>query len=398
MNGLDRDTDEINLLEYWGVLVKRKKLIGWIVGGCFAASIVLAFILPKKYVSTTSIMPPQQDSGMASAMMSSLPGGLGSLAGGFLGLKSPADLWVGILNSQSVRDAVIERFKLKEFYGEKLIPSMKAKLFGSAFSIEDARKKLDKAVEITKSDSEIISISVEDADPEKAAQLANVFVEELDKVNQTVVVTGGKRSRIFLEKRLAIAKADLAEAEDMLRAFQEQNKAIKLDDQARVIIESIGLVKGQLIAKEVEYETLLSYASRTNPQAELLKTQVDEFKKKLAELEDGSQAGTGGPVHDDIFIPTSRLPDISLQFARLFRDAKVQETLFELLTQQYELSRLQEAKDSPVVQVLDAAKAPEEEDKPKKPLIVLAATFTAVFFGVMLAFFKEYVEKIKKTA
>ena len=188
-------------------------------------------------------MPPQKDSSMASAMMGSLPGGLGSLAGGFLGMKSPADLWVGILDSQSVRDAVIERFKLKERFEQE--------------SIEDTREKLDKAIEIAKSDSEIISISVEDADPEKAAQIANAFVEELDKVNQAVVVTGGKRSRMFLEKRLVIAKADLAEAEDKLRAFQEKNKAIKLDDQARVIIESIGVVKGQLIAKEVEYETLL---------------------------------------------------------------------------------------------------------------------------------------------
>lgn len=384
MNGLDRDTDEINLLEYWGVLVKRKKLIGCIVGGCFAASVILAFILPKKYVSTTSIMPPQQDSSLASSMMGSLPGGLGSLAGGFLGMKSPADLWVGILNSQSVRDVIIARFNLKERFEKE--------------SIEDTRKKLDKMVEIAKSDSEIISISIEDTDPLTASQMANAFVEELDKVNQTVVVTGGKRSRIFLEKRLVIAKADLAEAEDRLRAFQEKNKAIKLDDQAKVIIESIGVVKGQLIAKEVEYETLLSYASRTNPQAELLKTQVDELKGKLVELEDGSKAGAGNPVHEDIFIPTSRLPDISLQFARLFRDVKVQQTLFELLTQQYELSRLQEAKDSPVVQVLDAAKVPEEESKPKKPLIVLAATFTSVFLGVMLAFFKEYVEKIKKTA
>ncbi|MBI5237115.1 MAG: hypothetical protein HY887_01650 [Deltaproteobacteria bacterium] len=393
---MDKDTDEINLLEYWGVLVKRKKLIGYIVGGCFAASILLAFILPDKYVATASIMPPQEDSGMASAMLSSLPGGLGSLAGGFLGMKAPADLWVGILSSQSVRDAIIARFNLKEFYGQKIIPAIKAYLFNSTFSIEDTREKLDKAVEIAKSDAEIISISVEDADPEKAAQMANAFVEELDKVNQTVVVTGGKRSRLFLEKRLVIAKADLAKAEDRLKAFQEKNKAVKLDDQARVIIESIGVVKGQLIAKEIEYETFLSYASRTNPQAELLKTQVDELKKQMAELEQG--AVSGNPDNEDIFIPTSRIPDISLQFARLFRDAKVQQTLFELLTQQYELSRLQEAKDSPVVQALDVAKAPEEAAKPKKALIILAATFTSAFFGVMLAFFKEYLEKIKKTA
>ena len=146
----------------------------------------------------------------------------------------------------------------------------------------------------------------------------------------------------------------------------------------------------------MEFETLLSYAAPTNPQAELLKTQVKELKKQIEDLTQGS--ASGNTDNEDIFIPTSRIPDISLQFARLFRDAKVQETLFELLTQQYELSRLQEAKDSPVVQVLDVAKVPEKKAKPKRTLIVLAATFTSVFLGVMLAFFKEYVEKIKKTA
>lgn len=373
--------DEIDILEYWGVLVKRKRLIGYMAAGAFAASVVVSFILPNKYVSTASLMPPQQDSSMGSAMLSQMSGGMGSLAGSFLGMKSPADLWMGILNSQTVADAIIERFKLREAYG--------------AETIEAARKALHNVVDIVKAKEEIISISVEDTDPLTAAQMANAFVEELDKVNQAVVVSGGKRSRMFLEKRLIIAKADLAEAEDRLRAFQEKNKAIKLDDQARVIIESIGVVKGQLIAKEVEYETLLSYASRTNPQAELLKTQVNELKKKLVELENGFQAGAGSPVHEDIFIPTSRIPDISLQFARFFRDAKVQQTLFEILTQQYELSRLQEAKDSPVVQVLDVAKPPEKKAKPKRGLIVALSTVTALFLAVFTAFFIEYIEKVK---
>lgn len=373
--------DEIDILEYWGVLVKRKRLIGYMVAGAFAVSVVVSFILPNKYVSTASLMPPQQDSSMGSAMLSQMSGGMGSLAGSFLGMKSPADLWMGILNSQTVADAIIERFKLREAYG--------------AETIEAARKALHNVVDIVKAKEEIISISVEDTDPLTAAQMANAFVEELDKVNQAVVVSGGKRSRMFLEKRLIIAKADLAEAEDRLRAFQEKNKAIKLDDQARVIIESIGVVKGQLIAKEVEYETLLSYASRTNPQAELLKTQVNELKKKLVELENGFQAGAGSPVHEDIFIPTSRIPDISLQFARFFRDAKVQQTLFEILTQQYELSRLQEAKDSPVVQVLDVAKPPEKKAKPKRGLIVALSTVTALFLAVFTAFFIEYIEKVK---
>ena len=179
-----------------------------------------------------------------------------------------------------------------------------------------------------------------------------------------------------------------------MKAFQEGNRAVKLDDQSRAIIEAIGIVKGQLMAKEVELQTMLSYATPINPQAEILKTQVEELTEKLRELGEGKKS-PGNPSSQDIFIPTAKIPDLALQYARLLREAKVQQTLYELLTQQYEMARIQEAKDTPTVQVLDEAKVPELKSKPSKRQIVMLSTITAGFFAIFLAFFLEYVEKVR---
>lgn len=373
--------NEINLLDCWRVLVKRKRLIGFIVGGAFAMSILISLLLPKIYASTTSILPPQQESsvGMAGMAASQLAGGLGGLAGGFLGLKSPADLWVGILKSQTVRDAIIDRFDLMKLYKAK--------------TVEDARNALDGMVKINKSKEDIISITVEEKDPQRAALLASAFVEELDKVNKSVVMSAGGRMRSFVEKRLNEQKVELAKIEEGVKGFQEKNGALKLDDQSKAIIDAMGRVKGQLMAKEVELQTLLSFATPNNPQAELLKSQVEELRGSLRELEEGK---SGEPISSkSIFIPTTKIPDLALQYARLLRDAKVQETLYGLLTQQYEMARIQEAKDSPTVQVLDVAKVPGKKAKPKRSLIVILSTLSATIFAVFASFFAEFFDKEK---
>jgi uncharacterized protein involved in exopolysaccharide biosynthesis len=375
--------DEINLLDYWRVLVKHKKLIGYLVGAAFSLSIIVSLLLPVIYASTASVLPPQQDNSIGLGIASQLPEGLGGLAGGFLGTKSPTDLWVGILNSQTIRDAIIERFDLKHLY--------------KADTIEDARKELDKRVRIEKSKKEeIISITVEDRDPKRATDMANAFVEELDLVNKRVLMTAGGRMRAFVEKRLKETQRALNTMEDQVKNFQEKNKAIKLDDQSKAIFEAIGTMKGQLMAKQVELQTLLSYATPENPQVGILQTEVEELKERLRELEEGKRK-SDNPSPKDIFIPTARMPDLALQYARLLRDAKVQETLFGLLTQQYEIAQIQEAKDSPTVQFLDIAKVPEKRVKPKRTLIVLLSTFTATFLAIFFAFFLEYLERIGVT-
>jgi tyrosine-protein kinase Etk/Wzc len=374
--------DDINLLDLWRVLVKRKKLIGLIVGGAFVGSITVSLLLPKMYASTASVLPPQQESSLSAGLTASQlsVNSLGGMAGGFLGLKSPSDLWVGILKSETVRDAIITRFDLKTLYRDK--------------TIEDTRSDLDKNVWIRKSKEDIISVTVEDKDPKRSAEMANAFVEELDKVNKRVVMTSGGRMRAFVEKRLAESKEDLAKVEEQVRVFQDKNRAVKLDDQSKAMIEAMGKVKGQLMAREVELQTLLSYATPNNPQAEILQSQVEELRTTLRDLEEGRK---GEPAASKtIFIPPARIPDLVLQYERLLRDAKVQETLYGLLTQQYEMARIQEAKDSPTVQILDVAKVPQRKSRPKRLLIVLMSSSTATFFGAFLAFCVEFVEKVKK--
>src|SRR3972149_896202 len=375
------DEDEINLLDYWRVLVKRKLLIGIIVGIAIIFSIIYSLILPEIFASTASIFPPQQEGSLASGIAAQLPGGLGSLAGGFLGINTPAGTWLAILKSETIKDAVINRLDLMKVFEAK--------------TMDDARKTLDGMTKVAKSKDGIISITVEDTNPQRAATVANAFVEELDRINKGVTTTSGKRMRVFVEERLIGVKENLAKAEDAIKGFQERNRAVKLDDQSKTIIEAIGVVKGHLMAKEVELQTLLSYATAKNPQAEILRTEVNELKERLRELEEGKRI-PDNPSSKDIFIPTTRIPDLALQYARLLREAKIQQTLFELLTQQYEMARIQEAKDTPSLQVLDVAKVPEVRVKPKRRQIVMLSTVAGAFFGVLIAVFMEYIDRSKR--
>jgi uncharacterized protein involved in exopolysaccharide biosynthesis len=378
--------DEINLFDLWQVLVKRKRMIVVLVVMTAVASLIVSLLLPKIYAATTSVLPPQQDTlGMSMGLSQGggAAAGLGGLAGGLLGMKTPTDLWVGILKSNSIRDAIIARFDLKQVFDAK--------------TIEDARLQLARRVKVVKAKEDILSITVEDKRPEMAAQMANAFVEELDKINRGNVMTSGKRTRLFLEKRLRESKEEVTKAELAMKVFQEDSKAVKLDDQSRAIIGAIGQVRGELMAKEVELQTMLSFATPTHPQVQLLQAEVTGLKGQMREMAEGKKSQSSS-VPKDIFIPTEKMPDLGLQYARLFRDAKIQETLYGLLTQQYEMARIQEAKDSPTVQVLDIAKAPEKKTRPKKSLIVILSTMTAFFFSVFLAFFLEFLEKNKMRA
>jgi len=373
--------EEINLLDIWRVLVRRKKLICMIVGTSFLLSIVVALLLPKIYSATVSILPPQQDSmsPLLGAGLSQIPmGGMGGLASSLLDLKTPADLWVGILKSTTVMDAIIDRFKLQALYDKK--------------TRDETRLKLKDNYKTLKGKEGIISLTVLDRDPHRAAQMANAFIEELDKINKKQVMSSGKRTRVFVEKRLNETKEGLSKAEEAVKQFLEKNKAIKLDDQSKAIISAIGDLKGVLMAKQVELQTLLSFATPTHPQAQLLRAEVKGLEEMMRELEEGDQ-GQGGSKN--IFIPTDKMPDLGLQYVRLLRTTKVQETLYTVLTQQYEMARIQEVKDSTTVQVLDTAKAPEKKTKPKRALIVLLSTFTALFIAVFIVFIQESLEKNK---
>jgi uncharacterized protein involved in exopolysaccharide biosynthesis len=371
--------EEFSLLDYWRVLLKWKWMIGLFVGATFVGSIVISGFLPKIYASTVTLLPPIQEGppGMG-AMASQFSGNLGGLAGSLFGTKSPSDLWVAILKSRTVQDAIVARFNLTQLFGVE--------------TTEEARILLNQKVKILKSKEDIISITVEDENPKQTVEIANAYVEELDRVNKNIMMSAGGRMRVFVEKRLAEQKTELSKIEEEVRRFQEQNGAVKLDDQSKAIIDAFGTVKGQLMAKEVELQTFLSYATPNNPHAQILQAQIEELKQRLAELEEG---GKGRPK--SIFIPTAKIPDLALKYARLLRDAKVQETVYGLLNQQYEMSRIQEAKDSPTVQILDAPKVPEKKVKPKRKYIVLSSTFGAMVGGICLSFVMEAFQNARLT-
>src|SRR3972149_10683777 len=360
--------DVINLLDYLRVIYERKYIICIIVSIAFVASIIYSFSLTKIYASTASILPPQRE---GSGIVSQLAGGLGGLAGNFLGISSPPDMWMAILRSESIKDGVIKRFDLMNVFKTQ--------------NVEDARSILDGMVKISKSIEGVVSITVEDTDPQRAAMLANDYVEELDRINQGIVMTSGSRTRVFVEARLKEAGVELTKTEEAIRSFQEKNKAVQLDAQSSKVISAIGEVMGEVMAKEVELQTLLSYATANNPQAEILLTQVEELKKRLRELEEGNKL-SGNPSATDFFIPTMKIPNLTLQYARLLRNAKVQETLYEFLTQQYEMARIQEAKDTPTVQLLDEAKVDKRRIRPQRKRIVLLSTVASGFFALFVVF------------
>lgn len=370
----------IDFFDYWDVLKKRKKILITVIAVSFVVSTIVSLILPKTYASSVYILPPQPELQVGSLVSTQMSqGGLSGLAGGILGSNTQADLWLGILKSEPIQDAIIERFKLKELYNKDYI--------------EDARLALEKKVKVEKTKQDIIKLTVMDKNPESAAEIANAYVEELDRINKNVVMTSGKRTRVFIGTKLKESEAELRRIEEQIKIFQEKNQAINLDDQSKAMIEAIGNLKGQLIGKEVALETMLSYATPHHPQAEMLKREVDELNGKLRELEEGKFKGE---KHlKDVFIPMSRIPNIANQYVRLLRDQKVQETLFQLLKQQYEIASIQEAKDTPTVQILNVAKPAEKRTKPKRRMIILFSTLSAVFVSILYIFLLEYLERTR---
>ncbi|NOY84267.1 MAG: hypothetical protein GXO96_05530 [Nitrospirae bacterium] len=376
------EEQEIDLLTLWKILLKRRRFLFLTVGAVFIFSVIFSFSLPNVYQATTSLLQPQETSAAEKLIASQIPSGLVGLAGGALGMKSQTNRWMGILNSRTVFDQIITRFDLQTVYDKE--------------TVTETRLQLEKAVHFQKSREGILSISLEDQDPERAAAMANAFVEVLDKINREIVMTSGGRTRAFIEGRLEEAKTALEQSEEALKVFQEKNGAVKLDAQSEAMIDAMGAIQGKLLSKEVALKTLLSYATPQNPQVTLLKTEITELKRALLTLERGNDKTEN--TSNGLFIPTNRLPDLGLQYLRLLRDVKIDETLYGLLTEQYEIARIQEAKDSSTVQVLDFAIIPEKPVKPKKQLIVISATMLAgllAFFGI---FFLEYLETAKINA
>lgn len=285
---------------------------------------------------------------------------------------------------------------------EDLVGRLKLKEYYKVESTGQAIGALQGATDISVSKEGVISVKVEDKDPKLAADMANAYVTSLDRMFARFGTTDASRQRAFIAERLEKTEKALRQAEESVRRFQESNKTIVLDAQLRAGLEAAAQARGQIAAAEVQLELMRSFATENNPQVIQQRKQIEEMKRQLAQmqysrgLELPSESANPGQRRQEIYVPTARVPELAIALARLTRDVTVQATLFTVLTQQYEQAKIAEARDTPTVQLLDKAVPAERKSKPNVRLNMAIAGALSLFVGIFLAFFLEYLDRVRK--
>lgn len=349
---------DFSVLDILTVLARRKRLI---IGIPLAAAVLTAavsMLLPNIYTGTTRLLPPQQNQSSAAMILGQLSGLAGIGGGGGLGIKNPSDIYVGMLESRTVADNLIKRFDLKKRFDTN--------------TMVETRKELDRASSIAAGKEGIIEISVEDEDPKVAADIANGYVDELTKLSQSLAITDAAQRRLFFERQLKITKDALASAEVALKQTQESTGLIQLDGQAQAVIQAVAELRGQVLVKEVEVNAMQSFATGQNPDYVRAREELAGLKAQLKKLESGTGTGDG-----NVLIPTGKIPQAGLEYVRKYRDVKYQETVFELLAKQYELAKMDEAREASLIQVLDKAVPLDKKSKPRRSMLVIVAALLA---------------------
>lgn len=370
------EEDEISLLDLAVVLAKHKEVVLGLPFAAAAVAALVSLLMTPIYTASARILPPQQSQSATAALLGNL-GALTGIVPSSLGIRNPADLYVGMLQSRTVADQLISRFDLQKLYETK--------------TLDDTRRGLKDKTSVRAGRDGIITIEVEDTDPKRAAEMANAYVEELDKLTQSLAVTEAAQRRLFFEKQLKQAKDNLAEAEVELKKTQEQTGLIKLDEQGRAIIEAVANLRAQVAAKEVQLTAMRSFATERNPDYIRVQQELAGLRAQLLRLEKTNTAGGG-----DIFVPTGKVPESGLEYIRKLREVKYHETLFELLAKQFEVAKADEAKDAGFVQVVDKAVPPDKKSKPKRALIVIFTAVVAAFLAVVWAFVREAGERARR--
>jgi tyrosine-protein kinase Etk/Wzc len=367
--------DEVTLIEILTQLALRKWLILGITAGALLAGLVIALLLPVRYTASTRIMPPQQAQSATAMMMNQLAATSGAtsltaIAGAGLGLKSPNDIYVGMLNSRPVADAIIQKFNLKAGYRSR--------------DMTAARKKLANRTTVTAEKSGFILVSVSDGDKTRVADMANAYVDELRALTRRLAVTEASRRRLFYEEELKDARESLVAAETAFQQVQQNKGLVALDAQAKAMIESLTELRARAAAKQVELQALRSYATDRNPEVEIAQRELASIQDEIARLESRSRA--------------SKLPDLGLEdvpgagmeYLRAEHEVKYRQALFDLLIRQYDAARLDESKEPTIIQVMEPAIEPDRKSSPRRTLIVLAASVLGFFIGCIVALVKYW--------
>jgi uncharacterized protein involved in exopolysaccharide biosynthesis len=373
------------------LLWERKRLLirATVIG--LLASTLVAFLIPKSYTSTTQLMPPDPQSTSSMAMMAGMAakagaglGGLGGLAGDLLGLRSSGALFIGILRSQTSQDRIVQQFGLRSVYHTRLVM--------------DARGKLDENSAISEDKKTgIITISVTDRNPQLAAALATAYVDQLNSLVSELSTSSARRERVFLEERLKVAKQELGDAANQLAQFSSKNNTLDIQQEGKAMLDTAGAIAGEMIAAQSQLEGLRQIYTDENSRVRSLNARVGELRRQLEKLggieKTSPKAATPlasrsadppGIRAGDMPYPSIRsLPLLGAEYGDLYRRARVLETVFELLTEQYELAKVQEAKEIPSIKVLDPAEIPERKSSPPRVPIIFLGTFLVFMLSVV---------------
>jgi len=361
--------DEIDLTELFRALSRRWRLILGITAASAAIAVVVSLLLPVYYNAETRILPPQDKGSSLASQLMGQAGGLIALAGGSGGGKS--QLFVAMTKSRTVLDRMVDRFDLMKLYKGKYREDARKNLVGSLTIQEDKK-------------SGIISLTVEDQDPKRAADMANAFVEELKSLVGGLAISEAGQRRMFFEEQIRHTKESLARAEEEVKGFQQRTGAFQIDAQAKAIIEGIANLRARIAVKEVEAKVLRSFATAQNPDLHRIEEEVRALRTELEKVESGKGRGF------DPLMSSDRIPALGTEYLRKLRQLKYNETLYELLVKQFELAKLDEARDATVIQVIDRAIPPERKSRPKRAQIVLVATVTMFFLSVFIVLLLEH--------
>jgi uncharacterized protein involved in exopolysaccharide biosynthesis len=354
------------LLDLLLILASRKWMILGMtaLGGLLATAVAL--LLAPSFTATAVIMPPQQQQSAASALLGQL-GPIASLSGKDLGFKTPADLYIGILAGRTIADELIARYDLQKLYRQK--------------TVTDARRVLAKRSRFSSGKDSLIKIAVDDEDPRRAATLANGYVDGLYRQNSRLALTEASQRRLFFEQQMENEKKSLADTEGVMRSTQERTGILQVNSQVDSVIRSMAQLRAEILGREVALASLKRAATAENPMVIRQEAELEALRSELHKLESRS----GGARQGDPVIPTAQVPRAGLEYVRAIRDVKYHETLFELLSKQFEIAKIDEAKQAAVIQVIDPAVPPENKSWPPRALLVIFGAAAMGVLGCLLA-------------
>ncbi len=372
------EAKELPLFELLFVLARRKWFLLRFTLVVAALVAVAVFFMPNQYTAETVLLPPAQNSSLAGAVMNQFGGGaLASMAGASLGVKNPSEMYVALFRSRTVEDAVINRFGLMARYRVKR-PS-------------DARLVLEKHATVTLGLKDgLIRIEVKDTDPKMAADIANGYVEEYRNLTANLAIGEAAQRRLFFQQQLAEAKENLTAAEEAMKRTEQSTGVLQVDSQAKSLIEAAAMLRAQIVAKQVQIQGMRSFATEDNPELVIARQQLGALQGQLAKLGGNEQDA------DSFVLPRGKVPAAGMEYVRRFRDVKYYETIYELLAKQFEMAKLDEARQGAAIQVADAAIPPDRKSAPHRAMITLAAALAALLLAILYSLLRHALEKASR--